>query len=87
MPRTTASLVLALTALSYSMVPVAGQSPAKPLTVEAIYGHGSLIGSAPGEFTWSPDGRYIVCEAGRFNTDLVLIQDVRSGTGPSPEQP
>jgi len=77
LPRTTASLVLALTALSYSMVPVAGQSPAKPLTVEAIYGHGSLIGSAPGEFTWSPDGKHLTYMDGGELVDL----DPASGKG------
>jgi dipeptidyl-peptidase-4 len=32
-------------------------SAQKPLTVEAIYGHGSLIGKPPAEITWSPDGK------------------------------
>ncbi len=35
------------------------QTTSKPLTVEAIYGHGSLIGSPPDELTWSPDGKLL----------------------------
>ncbi len=34
-------------------------APAKPLTVEAIYSHGPLIGEPPGELAWSPDGKHL----------------------------
>ena len=44
--------------------PAAAQSPAaqpsaKPLTVEAIFAHGPLIGTPPDELTWSPDGKHL----------------------------
>jgi len=32
------------------------QATPKPLTVEDIYAHGSIIGETPGGLTWSPDG-------------------------------
>jgi dipeptidyl-peptidase-4 len=38
---------------------LAAQAPAKPLTVEAIYGHGPLIGHPPSGLTWSPDGKHL----------------------------
>ncbi|MGH9598464.1 MAG: DPP IV N-terminal domain-containing protein [Terracidiphilus sp.] len=40
----------------------AQQEPAtqqKPLTVEAIFAHGPLIGTPPQQFTWSPDGKHL----------------------------
>jgi dipeptidyl-peptidase-4 len=43
--------------LSLATLPLAAQAPAQPLTVEAIYAHGPLIGNAPDGLTWSPDGR------------------------------
>jgi dipeptidyl-peptidase-4 len=36
-----------------------GKPIAKPLTVEAIYGHGPLIGTPPEELAWSPDGKHL----------------------------
>jgi dipeptidyl-peptidase 4 len=38
---------------------VAAQAVPRPLTVDAIYGHGSLIGSPPSQLLWSPDGRHL----------------------------
>lgn len=38
---------------------VAAQVPAKPLTVETIYAHGSLVGQPPSGLTWSPDGKHL----------------------------
>jgi dipeptidyl-peptidase 4 len=35
------------------------QTPARPLTVEAIFGHGKLTGNPPDELTWSPDARHL----------------------------
>jgi len=55
--RASATRVSAVTALLLSTLPLAAQTPAKPLTVEAIYAHGPLIGSPPEEYTWSPDGK------------------------------
>jgi dipeptidyl-peptidase 4 len=36
--------------------PAAGQ---RPLTVEAIYGHGALTGNLPAQLAWSPDGKHL----------------------------
>jgi dipeptidyl-peptidase-4 len=48
-----------ITSLSLvAQTPVA-QEPAKPLTVEAIYGHGPLIGTPPKDLAWSPDGKHL----------------------------
>ena len=33
--------------------------PSKPLTVEAIFAHGPLIGHPPEDLTWSPDGKHL----------------------------
>jgi dipeptidyl-peptidase-4 len=57
--RTSAILLAAITALSLSTLPLAAQTLAKPLTVEAIYGHGPLIGSQPEGLAWSPDGKHL----------------------------
>jgi hypothetical protein len=42
-----------------SAFPLAAQAPAKPLTVEAIYAHGPLIGTQPEGLAWSPDGKHL----------------------------
>jgi dipeptidyl-peptidase-4 len=34
-------------------------TPAKALTVEAIFSHGPLIGELPDQLTWSPDGKHL----------------------------
>ena len=65
MTRTTAPLLAAVTALLLSPFPLAAQppatplTPAKPLTIEAIYGHGPLIGTQPEGLAWSPDGKHL----------------------------
>ncbi len=66
MTRTAAVLIAAVSALSLATLPLAaGQLPSKPsasaqpLTVEAIYAHGPLIGHPPDELTWSPDGKHL----------------------------
>ncbi len=42
------------------MLPIAaGQQATKPLTVEAIYGHGPLTGTPPEDLAWSPDGKHL----------------------------
>jgi len=38
---------------------MAAQAPAKPLTVEAIFAHGPLIGQPPSGLTWSPYGKHL----------------------------
>ena len=45
-------------------------APAKPLTVEAIYGHGSIGGGAPQGLTWSPDGAHLTYLDGGELIDL-----------------
>lgn len=57
--RATAVLIAAVTALSFGTFPLAGQAPAKPLTVEAIFAHGPLIGTPPEDLTWSPDSKHL----------------------------
>jgi dipeptidyl-peptidase 4 len=38
---------------------VYAQAPAKPLTVEAIYAHGPMIGHPPEDLSWSPDAKHL----------------------------
>ncbi len=42
----------------------------KPITVEAIYAHGSLIGNPPNGLTWSPDGKHLTYLDGGELIDL-----------------
>jgi dipeptidyl-peptidase-4 len=54
-----------LTILLLSVLPLAaGQQAAKSLTVEAIYGHGPLIGTPPEGLAWSPDGKHLTYRVG-----------------------
>jgi dipeptidyl-peptidase-4 len=46
-------------ALAFCVLPLAAQTPAIPLTVEKIFGHGSLAGEPPEDLTWSPDGQHL----------------------------
>ena len=46
-------------AASLAALPLAAQPPAKPLTVEAIFAHGPLIGHPPTGLAWSPDGKHL----------------------------
>jgi dipeptidyl-peptidase-4 len=55
--RTVSLSLFAVAALSLTALSLAAQAPAQPMTVEAIYAHGPLIGSAPDGLTWSPDGK------------------------------
>jgi dipeptidyl-peptidase-4 len=50
--------------------PLAAQAPSRPLTVEAIYGHGSLLGNPPDELTWSPDAKHLTYLDGGELVDL-----------------
>jgi dipeptidyl-peptidase-4 len=47
-----------------------GEATAKPLTVEAIYGHGPIGGGAPQGLTWSPDGGHLTYLDGGELIDL-----------------
>jgi dipeptidyl-peptidase-4 len=46
------------------------QTAAKPLTVEAIFAHGPLIGQPPEGLTWSPDGKHLTYIDGGELVDL-----------------
>ena len=50
--------------------PASESTPAKPLTVEAIFGHGPLIGHPPEGLTWSPDGKHLTYLDGGELVDL-----------------
>ncbi len=66
---TRAAAVL-ISALSLAMTPLVAQQPAqpqsaaKPLTVEAIFARGPLIGQPPEDVAWSPDGKQLTWVAG-----------------------
>ena len=59
-----------LVVIALATLPLAAQAPQKPLTVEAIYAHGSLIGHPPGNLTWSPDGSHLTYLDGGQLIDL-----------------
>jgi dipeptidyl-peptidase-4 len=48
-----------LAVVFFAALPLVAQSPAKPLTVEAIYAQGPLIGTPPEGVAWSPDGKHL----------------------------
>ncbi len=48
------ALIFALSSAAF-----AAQSTQKTLTVDAIFGHGSLAGGGPEQLTWSPDGKHL----------------------------
>lgn len=71
-------------ALAYLPVAIALLLPAgraasaqqqKPLTVEAIFGHGPLIGTPPEQLTWSPDGKHLTY----IDSDQLIDLDPGSG--------
>jgi dipeptidyl-peptidase-4 len=57
-------------ALALAGSPLAAQTPVRPLTVDAIYGHGSLLGNPPDELTWSPDAKHLTYLDGGELVDL-----------------
>jgi dipeptidyl-peptidase-4 len=68
-------LLFGFVAVPFAALPLAAQAPAKPLTVEAIFAHGPLIGHPPEELIWSPDGKHLTYDDGG---ELI---DVDPGTG------
>jgi dipeptidyl-peptidase-4 len=75
--RAAAILIATVSALSFSILPLAAsQEPptpplaAKPLSAEAIYARGPLIGHPPDELTWSPDGQHLTYMDGGELVDL-----------------
>ena len=59
MTRKSAILFLAVAAFALPALPIPAQPPEKPLTVDAIFAHGPLIGEPPDQLTWSPDGKHL----------------------------
>ena len=59
MTRAAAFLLSAVVALPLAILPLAAQAPQKPLTVDAIYAHGPLIGTPLSGLAWSPDGKHL----------------------------
>ena len=53
------ALLLGSMALLLATRAIEAQAPAKPFTVEDIYGHGRMVGDAPDDLTWSPDGKHL----------------------------
>ena len=70
MTRAAVLTLSAFAALSLATGPLAAQTGAKPLTVEAIYAHGPVIGHVPAELTWSPDGKHLTYLDGGELVDL-----------------
>lgn len=64
-----ARLALALFAFVAASI-LQAQTPLKPITVEAIYSHGPLIGNPPNGLTWSPDGKHLTYLDGGELIDL-----------------
>ena len=52
-------LLPVVVALPFAALSAAAQPPGKPLTVEAIYAHGPLIGNLPDQIAWSPGGKHL----------------------------
>jgi dipeptidyl-peptidase-4 len=65
-----AVLACPLATLSHAAQAVEEKPAAKPLTVEAIFAHGPLIGHRPGGLTWSPDGKQLTYLDGGELVDL-----------------
>ena len=63
-------LLSAVFSFSLSTVAARAQAGAQPLTVEAIFGHGSLAGHPPDGLSWSPDGKHLTYLDGGELVDL-----------------
>ncbi|MGA9672521.1 MAG: DPP IV N-terminal domain-containing protein, partial [Terracidiphilus sp.] len=59
MTRVAVLLLAAAGSLSLATCAVNAQEAQKPLTVDAIYGHGPLIGHPPEGLAWSPDSKHL----------------------------
>lgn len=70
--RSAVPLLPVVLAVALGPVSLFAQTPEKPLTVEAIFGHAPLAGTPPAGLTWSPDGKHLTyLEGGELN-DLDL---------------
>ena len=70
MTRASALLLQAVFVVSLATAALAAHAQQKTLTVDAIYGHGSLIGHPPDQLTWSPDGKHLTYLDGGELVDL-----------------
>ena len=78
-----ARLTLALFVfLAASILPA--QTPPRPITLEAIYSHGSLIGNPPNGLTWSPDGDKLAFRDDDGQGRLVVLPGPTSAHGAEP---
>ena len=59
MTRAATFIFSAVVALTLATTSLTAQAPQKPLTVEAIFAHGSLIGTPLSGLAWSPDGKHL----------------------------
>ena len=59
MKRVAVVLFPAILSIPFASLPIAAQVQPKPLTVEAIFAHGPLIGTPPKGIAWSPDGQHL----------------------------
>jgi dipeptidyl-peptidase-4 len=68
--RAAAFFFAGIPGLCLACLSLGAQTPTRPLTVEAIYGHGSLFGNPPDEITWSPDAKHLAYLDGGELIDL-----------------
>jgi dipeptidyl-peptidase-4 len=66
-PLLSAALVVSL---CFPALARQSSAPAKPLTVEALFAHGPLIGKPPEGLKWSPDGKHLTYLDGGELIDL-----------------
>jgi len=64
------SAVLLAELATFSVAAQSSPENAKPLTVEAIFAHGPLIGHPPEGLTWSPDGKHLTYMDGGELVDM-----------------
>ena len=70
MTRKAVSLFSAAAAFALAALSLAAQAPEKPLTIDAIFAHGPLIGVPPDQLAWSPDGKHLTYLDGGELMDL-----------------
>ncbi len=70
MTRAAALLISGAFGIAFACMSLTAQAPPRPLTIDAIYGHGSLLGDQPAELTWSPDGKHLTYLDGGELIDL-----------------
>ena len=66
----TSSRIVCIALLTIGSVALVAQTGQKPLTVEAIFAHGPLVGTGPNHLTWSPDGKHLTYLDGGQLIDL-----------------